>query len=117
LARAAQAGEPDADALTVARRVRLGKDLGDLGAGEPLRQAAGDVEELLAHLSTGEARRLLAVWHARDLHIAVILDQVDQVLDAHRADTQLVGVLGYQLLGLVGAVEWLALRVLARPGV
>ena len=47
---AAQAGEPDADALLVPRRVGFGQDLGHFRPGEPLGQQSAAVQVLLAHL-------------------------------------------------------------------
>jgi hypothetical protein len=54
LAGAAQAGEPDAEALLVARGIHLAQDLGGFGAGEPLGQEFALGEVLITHLGAGD---------------------------------------------------------------
>ena len=117
LAAAAQPGEPHADPLSVARRVRLAEDARHLRPREPLRQRHAGVEVLIAHLGAGDRRRADARGHPRDLLVAVLVGQVRQLAERHHAHSELVGVLGHQLLGVIGPVEGLAGGIVAGPGV
>jgi hypothetical protein len=64
LAGAAQPGEPDAHPLPVPRRVGVHEDLGDLGAGEPVRKLDARVEEFLADLRAGDGGGARLLGHA-----------------------------------------------------
>ncbi len=90
--------------------------LDDLREREPL----GDVEALVeaaAELGAGDVEHLLAGLGlvGRDV-LGAVLD-VDHLLERHHGDVELRGVLVHELLGVVGAVERLAVRVVAGTGV
>ena len=90
LAGAAQAGEPDAEALLMARRIHLAQDLGRLGPGEPLGQQFALGEIVVADLRAGDVERLRARGHILAFHVAVFIGQVDQLLEGDHLDADLV---------------------------
>ena len=117
LAGAAQPGEPDAEPLAVARRIRLGQDLGRFRSREPGRQEPPLAEELLAHLGPGDRRGPCAFGNARSFFVAILIRQIQELGERHHRDADLVLVLLHQILRVIRTVERLAGRVLAGAGV
>ena len=117
LARTAQTGEPDADALAVARRVHLLQDFGGFLAGEPLGQQLALGQVFFAHLGAGDVEGSGAFGYLVDFFVAVLVRQVNQFFEFDRFDADFAGILGHHQLRFVRAVERAALAVIARTGV
>ena len=117
LARAGEAGEEDGEALVRRAAASTAAQLLDDGReGEPV----GDLEPFLqaaAQLGAGDVEDGLALLDLVARLVLRLLLDVDHLLEVDHLDADLVLVLAEQLLGVVGAVEGLALAVLARAGV
>src|SRR5436190_22059864 len=79
-----KAGEPDADALLMPRRVALRENRRGLGPREPRRQRDAGGERVVAELRTGDGARLRAGGDARRFFVAVLIHDVDEVVERTR---------------------------------
>lgn len=115
LARVHVTGQEDGETLVSTRGARLAQDLDNLGVGEPL----GDVStgtQALTELGTGDVE---GADISGDLVLGPVLVDVGAVgdlLEFHNFDTQLALVLLDSVLGIIRAVEVLALGVLTGTG-
>ena len=116
LAGAGQAGEKDREALVRPGRVAPAKLRRHLGEREPRRDITA-LRQALAQLGARYVEHPRAGGDLVDGHVLVAVLDVDHLLERHHPDAQLAGVLAEQRLGVVGAVEGLAGRVVARAGV
>jgi len=110
------AGEEDGETLLVAGRVGLAEDANDLGVGEPLGDL-GAGAQALAELSTGNVKLASGLGDLVDGLVLVGVGEVGHHLEGNDLDAELLAVLLDGVLGVVGAVEVLALAVAAGTGV
>ena len=116
LARVHIPGQEDGETLSGARRVGLAQDLDHLGVGEPL----GDVStsaQTPAELGAGDVHSAGARGDLVAGLVLVGIGAVRDLLEGHNLDAKLFPVLLDELLGVVRAVDVLALRVLTGTGV
>ena len=109
-------GQEDGETLGSARGVGLAEDLDNLGVGEPLGDV-GTGTETAAELSAGDVQGLDALGNLVDGTVLVGVGQVGDHLELDDLDAELILVLLDGVLGIVGAVEVLALGVGTRTGV
>lgn len=108
--------EEDGETLGSARGVGLAQNLDNLGVGEPL----GDVgagAQTTAELGTGDVEGLDASGDLVNGAVLIGIGEVGNHLEFDDLDAELVLVLLDGVLGIVGAVEVLALGVGTRTGV
>lgn len=109
-------GQEDSETLRGTWWVGLAEHADDLWVGEPLWNFTASAETV-AELSSGDVEGANAGW---DLILWLVLVRVWEVghhLERHNLDTELVLVLLNRVLGVVWAVELLALAVLSWAGV
>ena len=115
-ARVGVAREEDGEALLVPRRVGFAQDAHDFRVGEPFRDVAAGAEAA-AELRAGDVERADFLGHFVFGLVFVGVREVGHLLEGHDLDPEFVSVLLDGELGVVGAVDFLALPVLARAGV
>ena len=86
-------GEPDAEALLVARRISGAEDLGGFLAGEPGGQQAALGQIIVAHLGAGNGEDFAVGRDVGDLLVAVFVGQVDHLLIGQAFHADFVAVL------------------------
>lgn len=116
LARVVQPGQEDDEPLLETRRVGFTQNLDDGLVTEPVGDG-GTGPETLSELGTGNVGRRGTLGHLVYGLVLVRPGEVCHHLEGNHFDVQLVLVLGDELLGIVGSVKVLALRVLAGTGV
>ena len=110
---AAKPREPDADALPVARRVAVGENLRHLRAREPVGKRLAGVQVFLPRLRPGYGRRFGVRRQLGHLFIPPLRRNVGELGESERLDAHFVRASLNQVLGVVGPVERLALRIRA----
>ena len=108
--------QEDGETLGGTRGVGLAQNLDNLGVGEPL----GDVStgaQTATELGTGDVEGLDASGDLVNGTVLISVGQVGNHLELDNLNAELVLVLLNGVLGIVGAVEVLALRVGTRTGV
>ena len=110
------AGKEDGETLLVAGRVGLAEDADDLGVGEPLGDL-GAGAQTLAELGAGDVELAGGLGDLVDGLVLVGVGEVGHHLEGNDLDAELLAVLLDGVLGVVGAVEVLALAVAAGTGV
>lgn len=108
--------QEDGETLAVTGRVGLAENLDNLGVGEPLGDVSASAKTT-AQLSTGDVQGLDTSRDLVDGTVLVGVGEVGDHLELDDLDTELILVLLNGVLGIVGAVEVLALGVATRTGV
>ena len=97
--------------------VGLVQDLGDGRPAEPLGELQSLGEVFVADIGAGDVGRLDAGRDLVDGRVAVLVGQVDHLLEVDHPHADLFFVFAHRLLGRVRGVKGLAGRVFAGPGV
>ena len=116
LAGAGEAGEEHREALALARRMGLAQLGHDLGKGEPIRDLEAG-PEAAPELGARDRQHGLTGLHLVGRQVLAAILDVDHLLERDHADAELGLEPAQHVLGVIRAVEVLAVAVLAGRGV